>query len=152
MKYRPISLLAAVIIAAGFSVTSPTARATIVDLTTGPDASGEINGALFFATSQGSTGTGVFQPFLRIDENTDFIQGYNTDGGFPFDDKKPHNFQHSLLISELTGTILNGVAYYVFELDSNQSGGAFSPHQKKKVKTQNFLFNKPQQTKNTLVA
>jgi len=149
MKHRPISLLAAVIIAAGFSVTSPTARATIVDLTTGPDASGEINGALFFATSQGSTGTGVFQPFLRIDENTDFIQGYNTDGGFPFDDKKPHNFQHSLLISELTGTILNGVAYYVFELDSNQSGGSFTQHEIDMVKLQIFTSNDPNQTTTT---
>ena len=149
MKYRPISLLAAVILAAGFSVTSPTARATLVDLTTGPDASGEINGALFFATSQGSTGTGVFQPFLRIDENTDFIQGYNTDGGFPFDDKKPHNFQHSLLISELTGTILNGVAYYVFELDSNQSGGSFTQHEIDMVKLQIFTSNDPNQTTTT---
>jgi hypothetical protein len=143
------TLLASSIIAAAFCAVGTTAHATIVDLTTGPDASGEIDGALFFATAQGATGTGVFQPFLRIDENSEFIQGYNTDGGFPFDDKKPHNFQHSLLISELTGTILDGVAYYVFELDSNQSGGSFTQHEIDMVKLQIFTSNDPNQTTTT---
>jgi hypothetical protein len=137
------------IAAAGFLFCGASAQGTIVDLTTGPDASGEIDGALFFATAQGATGTGVFQPFLRIDDNSEFIQGYNTDGGFPFDDKKPHNFQHSLLISELTGTILNGQAYYVFELDSNQSGTSFTQHEIDMTKLQIFTSNDPNQTTTT---
>jgi hypothetical protein len=149
MRFQAVSLLNFLIAAAGFLFSGTSADATIIDLTTGPDASGEVDGALFFATSQGATGTGVFQPFLRIDENTEFIQGYNTDGGFPFDDKKPHNFQHSLLISELTGTILDGKAYYVFELDSNQSGGSFTQHEIDMVKLQIFTSNDPNQTTTT---
>jgi hypothetical protein len=149
MKSKILPFLGAFLVSAGAIASARTARATIVDLTTGPDASGEIDGALFFATAQGATGTGVFQPFLRIDENSDFIQGYNTDGGFPFDDKKPHNFQHSLLISELTGTLIDGVAYYVFELDSNQSGGSFTQHEIDMVKLQIFTSNDPNQTTTT---
>src|SRR5881628_3069478 len=58
MKRKTISLFGVLIAAAGFIVSAGTARATIVDLTTGPDASGEINGALFFATQQQPSGTG----------------------------------------------------------------------------------------------
>ena len=150
IKFSRCRLRPVIVLLLAASVFTPAlAKATLVDLTTSPDASGEIDGALFFATAQGATGTGVFQPFLRIDENSDLIQGYNTDGGFPFDDKAPHNFQHSLLISELTGTILNGQAYYVFELDSNQSGGAFTQHNIDMTKLQIFTSNDPNQTTTT---
>jgi hypothetical protein len=144
MKPKTIFLLL-VIISAGFFLAGPSARATIVDLTTGPDASGEIDGALFFATEQQPVGTGYIDPFLRIQEKG-FEQGYNTDGGFPFDDKHPHNFQHSLLISDLIPTIFNGTEYLVFMLDSNQSGKAFTEHQIDMTSLQIFTTNDPNQT------
>lgn len=102
------------------------ARATVVDLTTGPDASGTLNGALFFASDQQPAGTGFIDPFLRVQDpgNGGFEQGYNTDGGFPLDDKDPHNFQHSLLLSSLSTFDINGTSYFKFMLDSNQPGNS----------------------------
>ena len=148
MKGRITPLLSVLILAAAFVVAIGTARATIVDLTTGPDASGEINGALFFATQQQPAGTGFIDPFLRIQEKG-FEQGYNTDGGFPFDDKHPHNYQHSLLISDLTPTIFNGTPYLVFMLDSNQNGNSFTEHVLEMTKLQIFTTNDPNQTTET---
>ena len=60
-------------------------HATVVDLT-GSNDSGTINGAQFVFTTPQPTGTGVIQPFLRL-ENSPVEQGYNTSGGTPFDDK-----------------------------------------------------------------
>jgi hypothetical protein len=145
MKHKTISLLGVLIAAAGFFVSAGTARATVVDLTTGPDASGEINGALFFATQQQPSGTGNIDPFLRIQEKG-FEQGYNTDGGFPFDDKHPHNFQHSLLISDLTPVFLNGQPYLQFMLDSNQNGNNYTEHVLDMTALQIFTTNDPNQT------
>jgi hypothetical protein len=79
MIARSIVLVVAIIVwtTAGY--------ATIVDLT-GSNDSGTINGAQFVFTTPQPTGTGVIQPFLRV-ENTPIEQGYNTSGGTPFDDK-----------------------------------------------------------------
>ena len=120
MKIMRVSLLSTLLIAAAAFLTT-NARATVVDLTTGPDATGEINGALFFATDQQPAGTGFIDPFLRV-QASPTEQGYNTDGGFPFDDKNPHNFQHSLLLSSLATFNVGGTDYFKFMLDANQSG------------------------------
>jgi hypothetical protein len=117
--FRSGALLAAIAI---ISLTTATkAHATVVDLTTGPNASGTIGDALFFATDQQASGTGFIDPFLRV-QASPTEQGYNTDGGFPFDDKNPHNFQHSVLLSSLAEFNLNGTEYFKFMLDANQSG------------------------------
>jgi hypothetical protein len=145
MKGKNTPLLSLLIAVAGFLFSGASVQATIVDLTTGPDASGEIDGALFFATQQQPVGTGFIDPFLRIQEKG-FEQGYNTDGGFPFDDKHPHNYQHSLLISDLIPTIFNGTPYLVFMLDSNQSGNSFSDHVLEMTALQIFTTNDPNQT------
>lgn len=124
MKIRTITSLSAAIVTAVLLSLSNTATATVVDLTTGLDAHGSINGALFYATDQQPAGTGHIDPFLRVQAhgNSSFEQGYNTDGGFPFDDKHPHNFQHSVELSSLSQFNLDGTAYYKFMLDANQSG------------------------------
>jgi len=97
-----------------------TSFAQVVDIT--PNGSnGLINGARFFETDQQPAGTGFIDPFLRV-QASPFERGYNTDGGFPFDDKNPHNFQHSVLLSSLETFTLNGIAYFKFMLDANQSG------------------------------
>jgi VPDSG-CTERM motif len=105
------------------------ARATTIDLTGGPPAHGTINGAIFAASDLQPTGTGIFRPFLRVQQhgNATSERGYNTDGGFPFDDKNPHNFQHSLQMSILREFNIGGVEYYKFTLDANQSGGKDNP-------------------------
>jgi hypothetical protein len=146
MRRKSIGSLSALIIATGFLFAGATAKATIVDLTTGPNASGEIDGALFFATQQQPAGTGFIDPFLRIDEKAPTEQGYNTDGGFPFDDNSPHNYQHSLYLPDLTSTIFNGIPYLVFELDSNQAGNSYTMHDITMTALQIFTTNDPNQT------
>jgi len=145
MKSTKTALLGVVALLAGLFLAPTDISATIIDLTTSPDASGEIDGALFFATQQQPAGTGYIDPFLRIQQKT-FEQGYNTDGGFPFDDKSPHNYQHSLYIPDLTATIYNGTPYLVFMLDSNQSGNAYSEHMISLDCLQLFTSNDPNQT------
>src|SRR5712691_8134302 len=117
MKVTRISSL----IAAGALLFTVSAQATVVDLTTSLSASGNINGALFFASDQQPAGTGFIDPFLRV-QASPTEQGYNTDGGLPFDDKNPHNFQHSVLLSSLATFDVNGTSYFKFMLDANQSG------------------------------
>jgi hypothetical protein len=146
MKTKIPALLASLLLTtAAFLLTPQNTYATIVDLTTGPDASGEIDGALFFATQQQPAGTGYIDPFLRIQEKN-FEQGYNTDGGFPFDDKNPHNYQHSLYIPDLTATIINGTPYLAFMLDSNQNGNSYTQHVLEMSALQIFTTNDPNQT------
>src|SRR5947207_483407 len=115
--------LSALLIAAAALLLATSAHATIVDLTTSANASGDINGALFFASDQQAAGTGFIDPFLRV-QASPTEQGYNTDGGFPFDDKNPHNFQHSVLMSSLMQFDINGTEYFKFMLDANQSGNS----------------------------
>src|SRR5438309_7404992 len=69
MKIKRVSSISALLIAAGSLLFALSAQAKIVDLTTGPDASGEINGALFFASDQQPAGTGFIDPFLRAQDN-----------------------------------------------------------------------------------
>ena len=145
IKRNRFGLLGAVVVAAALLSAGTAAKATIVDLTSGGNASGEIDGALFFATQQQPAGTGYIDPFLRIQQKN-FEQGYNTDGGFPFDDKTPHNYQHSLYIPDLTATVYNGTPYLVFMLDSNQNGSAYSQHTISLDCLQLFTTNDPNQT------
>jgi hypothetical protein len=152
MKGKTITSLRTLILAAGSLFIAVSAQATLVDLTTGSDASGEIDGALFFATQQQPTGTGFIDPFLRIDERAPTEQGYNTDGGFPFDDKSPHNFQHSLYLPDMGATLLNGIAYLVFELDSNQAGNSYTMHDITMTSLQIFTTNDPNQTTTSFTA
>ena len=121
MKTISISSLAALLIAAASLLLATGARATVVDLSSGPPASGSIGDALFFASDQQPAGTGFIDSFLRV-QASPTEQGYNTDGGFPFNDKNPHNFQHSVLLSSLMQFNLNGTEYFKFMLDANQSG------------------------------
>jgi hypothetical protein len=149
MKTR-VPSLSALLIAAAALLLATGARATVVDLTTSSTASGAINGALFFASDQQPAGTGFIDPFLRVQDNGHggFEQGYNTDGGFPFDDKNPHNFQHSLLLSSLAQFDVNGTEYFKFMLDSNQSGTP-SNHTFTMTQLQIYTSNNGSQTTTT---
>ena len=120
---KRVSSISTLLIAVAALTFTAATQASVVDLTTGLDASGNINGALFFASDQQPAGTGFIDPFLRV-QASPTEQGYNTDGGFPFDDKNPHNFQHSLLLSSLAQFDINGTEYFKFMLDANQSGAS----------------------------
>jgi hypothetical protein len=113
-----------------------------------PGSSGTINGAIFSYSNLQPAGTGYIDPFLRVQE-TPTEQGYNTDGGFPFADKTPHLYQHSVLQSSLAVFVVNGVPYYKFMLDSNQSGTSFSQHSLSVDQLQIYTSNNPSQTTTT---
>src|SRR5437868_4986639 len=100
-------------------------HATLVDLT-GSNDSGTINDAQFVFTTPQPTGTGVIQPFLRL-ENTHVEQGYNTSGGTPFNDKAGP-WTHDLSFGNLQNTqvTLGGVSYFKLLLDVNEPGGSKS--------------------------
>jgi len=71
--------------ASGLIALSSGAQAEVIDLT-GTNNSGRINRAEFDWTPEQPTGTGLIQPFLRVQANP-AEQGYNTSGGTVFDDK-----------------------------------------------------------------
>lgn len=113
------------IIAAGIFALSTLAQATVVDLTSSNSGSitNQYGTARFVYTDQQPTGTGVIQPFLRV-QNTPSEQGYNTSGGTPFDDKAGP-WTHDIQFSDLqkTTTMLNGVQFFQILLDVNEPNG-----------------------------
>jgi hypothetical protein len=119
MIVRSITVVLAVIIC------TTVGYATVVDLT-GSNDSGTINGAQFVFTTQQPTGTGVIDPFLRV-QNTPTEQGYNTSGGTPFDDKAGI-WTHDLTFADLQNTqvTLGSVSYFKLLLDVNEPGGSKS--------------------------
>ena len=143
MKIIRVSSLSTLLIAAASLLLATGARATVVDLTTSLSASGQIGDAFFFASDQQPAGTGFIDSFLRVQASPN-EQGYNTDGGYPFDDKNPHNFQHSVLLSSLSEFNISGTEYFKFMLDANQSSHNFTMTQ-----LQFYTSNDPAQTTTT---
>jgi len=113
-------MLAAVLVAAGALFALTPAQATIVDLIHGD--SGAINGALFDFTTAQPTGTGVIQPFLRV-QNDPVEQGYNTSGApVPFDDKAgPWTHDVTFAGLQATTVIVGNTSYFKLLLDINQA-------------------------------
>ncbi|MEO8439814.1 MAG: hypothetical protein ABI540_06275 [Spartobacteria bacterium] len=124
-KFTSLAIENLALLAAIGAFATPSAWATVVDLT-GSNASGTANGAQFYYTPEQPTGTGVIQPFVRIQAN-ETEQGYNTSGGTPFDEKAGI-WTHDITFSDLqsTATTLNGTTYYQLLLDVNEPGGGKS--------------------------
>src|SRR5437660_485358 len=128
MKTMRISSLSALLVAAGALLFATGARATVVDLINGD--SGTITNAygtaIFDFTQPQPTGTGIIQPFLRV-QNDPSEQGYNTSGGTPFDDKAGP-WTHDLTFADLmtTAVTINGQNYFKLMVDINEPGGAKS--------------------------
>jgi hypothetical protein len=97
------------------------AGAKVVDLTTA-GTSGTANGGLFTQINPNSTGTGVIEPFLRVQANTT-EQGFNTSLNQPMPDVKTGTWTHDILLSAIPKVTINGVQYYQFLLDINQNTG-----------------------------
>ena len=96
-----------------------TARATVLDL--GSNGSGFVDGAYFAVNSQHPTGTGVYNPFLTV-QNNPWEQGYNSSTG-NFDTKREPQWNHEIRFSDLQVTNLNGIAYFGFSVDVNEPNG-----------------------------
>lgn len=99
--------------------TASLAQASVLNLDNG---SGTINGASFATTSQQPTGTGVFNPFLTV-QNSPWEQGYNSSTG-DFDTKREPVWNHEIHFSDLQVTTINGTQYYGFSIDVNEPNGA----------------------------
>src|SRR5262245_20832266 len=113
---RNIHLGAAAVV--GLAGLAGGASAMVLDFTSG--GSGAINGALLQTTDQQPTGTGVIDPFLRLQHNN-VEQGYNTSGSpLPFDDSAGI-WTHDMRVADVRGITIEGVAYAAFLLDINES-------------------------------
>src|SRR5690349_17001898 len=96
--------------------------ATTVDLTTAGSL-GSANNALFSTTDVQPTGTGVMDPFLRIQAhgNATVQEGYNTSlRPVELDQKTDPNFTRPLPLNTLLPVTINGTDYYQFLLDVNE--------------------------------
>jgi len=116
---------AATLVAAAVLLATTPARAVVVDLINGN--SGTINGAQFEFTNVQPTGTGIIDPFLRVQANG-VEQGYNTSGTpVPFDDKSGIS-THDITLAQLqtTTVTIGGTDYFKLLLDVNQSGNGNS--------------------------
>jgi len=90
----------------------------VVDLSGGGTET--INGAIWSTVDPHSTGTGVFEPFVRI-QGDGVEKGYNTDGSPLWEQTKPpSNFTHSLALADLQADVAE---YCVFVLDADQNAG-----------------------------
>jgi len=105
-------------IAIAAALVGANAGAAVVDLSNG---SGTINGALFTTDFGQPAGTGVFEPFLTI-QNDPWEQGYNSSNG-NFDTKREPQWNHEIRLSDLRITSVNGTQYFGFVVDVNEPGG-----------------------------
>src|SRR4030095_13690551 len=105
---------------------SGTANAIMVDLLQ-PNSSGSINTfygtAIFTSATTKPTGTGVFEPFLSI-QNSGIEQGYNSsNSAAPFDVKRIPQWNHEFRVGEMkanASVTIGNTPYYRFLLDINE--------------------------------
>jgi len=119
MKFSPFLHSIAISIAA-LSWT-PCVTAAIYDLNaTGTVVVPTVYGDAIFSLNYTQTvGTGVLDPFLTIQANG-VEEGYNSSTP-NFDTKREPQYNHELRLSDLTTTKVDGVEYYSFLLDVNES-------------------------------
>ena len=121
-RFKSLICLVIALLVLGISIPAMAAP-TIVDLTFA-GATGTINGAIYEQYTPQPTGTGVFEPFLRIQTGSAGSEaGYNTDGSPVWAETKGpagSNWCHSVLLSDVG--IDSG--YRVFRLDIDEAAGA----------------------------
>ena len=131
MTFRnyPRALTALSVLAA---LVASSAQADLVNLVTGT--SGEANGAIFFRADFQSAGTGVLDPFVRLQHDNGPSnnghspngeeQGYNTSGRpVQYDEKTAPPFTRDLLFIEIPTVIIDNAPYKEFLLDINEPNG-----------------------------
>ena len=95
---------------------------------------GAANGALFWRADFQSAGTGVIDPFVRVQHDSapsnnahspqGHEQGYNTSGRpVQYDELTDPNFTRDLLFGEIPTVEVDGVLYKQFLLDVNEPNG-----------------------------
>lgn len=101
-----------------FATNNACAATTFYDLSSGATAT--INNAIFSTVTFQSSGTGIMDPFVRIQQsqNNTYEAGYNTSLGTPLNDDNSWNYD--LMLSDLQSVNVNGTDYFVFRLDLNE--------------------------------
>ena len=120
---RQATSICALALAAGavaFGASGAKAETTLDLATVSPQSDGTT--ALFYRTDIQPTGTGVIQPFVRIQAKPT-ESGYNTDGAIEFDtkDHAGQNWTHAITLSDVRVVTINGIEYREFLLDINES-------------------------------
>lgn len=94
--------------------------ASAIDLNLEAGGTGTINGAIYTTSDNQSTGTGVIDSFVRVQDNG-IADGYNASARpvMPDVNTSP-NYTRDLKLSEVPEVTLGGVVYYEFLLDINQ--------------------------------
>lgn len=102
----------------GTAALAAAAPASALDLINAGD-SGFVNSAFFQQVADQSTGTGVIEPFLRVQANGT-EQGFNTSVNGVLDNKDGI-WTHPLLVSDVPVVNLGGTNYFQVLLDINQT-------------------------------
>ena len=103
-----------------------TTAATDYDLTNGGSYT-IINGVVFTDAANTGSGTGNYNTFLALQDNNDAGSseaGFNTDDTPPIDSSNVEIDQsktHTVLLSSLVVTTIDGVDYYEFRVDLNEN-------------------------------
>ena len=115
MKKHAVLILAV----AGIAASLQTASAVDLNLTAG--GTGTINGGIFTTTDNQSTGTGVINPFVRLQDNG-VADGYNASVRPVMPDVNTSGqYTKDIQLSAIPIVTLSGVTYYEFLLDINQT-------------------------------
>ena len=120
VSIRRILIGSAIVIAGSLS-----ARAAVGDLTTA-GSNATINGGFFQQVPSQSTGTGVIDPFVRISDNANVVEGYNATARpvMPQVNTSPtftHDLQFSAVPQVTNPTGAPAGTYLQFLLDINQT-------------------------------
>jgi hypothetical protein len=113
-----IRLSAIALLAGTAAILALPASASMVDLTT-LGAHGSFGAADFVQVSNQSTGTGVIDPFVRIQKNNG-ERGVNSDGPYTMNEKNG-SWTHSIRVSDFGTVMHDGTQSIRFLLDINQS-------------------------------
>jgi len=82
-------------------------------------------GVIFEQGGTKGSGTGQFEPFVRIQAD-DQEQGYNTDyRPLQFDEKTAANWTHALIYTHVPTVMIADVPYHEFKLDINERIGIY---------------------------
>lgn len=106
----------------GLVIVGVVQAATPHDLTV-PGSTATINGAIFEAFNPDDpTGSGNFNPLVRISNSNPVIHGYNTDyRPLQFDENNSGTFTLARLLSDIPQVNIGGVWYREYQLDINQN-------------------------------
>ena len=128
---RPLHTRVACLAIVASTFVAVDARGSIIDLVN--NQTGSANGALFYRADFQSAGTGVIDPFVRIQHDNGpsnnghsgngIEQGYNTSGRPVQYDELTDQHTHDLTFGEVPLVTIEGTTYLQFILDINEPNG-----------------------------